>query len=210
VNNIVTGYVWQTGVMRRDFELYGSTLFVDRLGRPLNNKGWPLMTLAMLSEEKKVCLASEAIVFSERVSAYACVIAETVDMTPGVDLADVKVIYGDGILGGGGLLRDLEISATCNIILDHQHLLSEDIGPKKIGKTWPQIKDDCTDLVKSYDENIYNSCLNRVSEITSPTSVQSIRKVYVRTKFVRIDYARNNKRKTTKQTKQAIVIILHF
>jgi hypothetical protein len=33
---IVTGYVWQTGVMRRDCELYGSTLFVDRLGRPLN------------------------------------------------------------------------------------------------------------------------------------------------------------------------------
>jgi hypothetical protein len=45
-NNSVTGYIWQTGVMRRDFELFGSTLFVDRLGRPLNNNGWPLMTIA--------------------------------------------------------------------------------------------------------------------------------------------------------------------
>jgi hypothetical protein len=59
-NGDVTGYVWQSGVMRRDFELYGSTLFVDRLGRPLNNKGWPLMTLAMLDGQKTVCLASKS------------------------------------------------------------------------------------------------------------------------------------------------------
>jgi hypothetical protein len=57
--------------------------------------------MAMLSGEKNVCLASEAIVFSERVSANACVIAETADMTPGVELAAVKVMYADGILGGG-------------------------------------------------------------------------------------------------------------
>jgi hypothetical protein len=57
-----TGYMWQTGVHRKDVELYGSTLFVDILGRPLNNKGWPLLTIAMLSGEKKVCVACEAIV----------------------------------------------------------------------------------------------------------------------------------------------------
>jgi hypothetical protein len=34
-----------------------------------------------------------------------------------------------------------------------------------------------------------------VSEITSPKSVQSIRNLYVRTKFIRNDYARNNKKK---------------
>jgi hypothetical protein len=65
-----TGYVWQTGVIRRDLERYGSTLFVDRLGRPLNNKGWPLMTIAMLSGEKKVCIPSEAIVISEHRSVH--------------------------------------------------------------------------------------------------------------------------------------------
>jgi hypothetical protein len=70
----VTGYIWQKGVMRRDFELYSSTLFLDRMGRPLNNKGWPLLTMAMLSGDKKVCLASEAIVISECVGACACMI----------------------------------------------------------------------------------------------------------------------------------------
>jgi hypothetical protein len=44
-----TGLIWQTGVMRKDFELYGDVLFVDRLGQSLNDKGcWPLITIGML------------------------------------------------------------------------------------------------------------------------------------------------------------------
>jgi hypothetical protein len=77
-NGHETGYIWQTGVMRRDFQLNGSTLFVDRLGRSLNNKDWVLMTLAMLSRDRKVCVGSEAIVFKERIDAYAWMIRQTV------------------------------------------------------------------------------------------------------------------------------------
>ncbi|KAG7341543.1 hypothetical protein IV203_023495 [Nitzschia inconspicua] len=44
----VTGFVWQTGVMRRDFELYGDVLFVDCMGKSINTKRWPINTIAML------------------------------------------------------------------------------------------------------------------------------------------------------------------
>jgi hypothetical protein len=54
-----------------DFELYSSTLFVDRFGRPLGKKGWPLMTMVMLSGKKKVCLACESIVLLESVNGFA-------------------------------------------------------------------------------------------------------------------------------------------
>jgi hypothetical protein len=38
-NENMTGYVWHPGVKRRDFQLYfGAPPFVDRLGRPLNDK----------------------------------------------------------------------------------------------------------------------------------------------------------------------------
>ena len=57
--------------MRRDFELFGEVLFIDRLGRSLNTKGWPSMTTAMLDGDKRVCLASEAITIAEQVDAYA-------------------------------------------------------------------------------------------------------------------------------------------
>jgi hypothetical protein len=123
-----------------------------------------LMTMAMLSGEKKVCVASEAIVFSETIDAYAWMIRATVEMTPSVRLCDTKVIYGDGILGGGKLLEQLGIQTTCRVVLDHQHLLSDDIGawPKRFGRTWAQVKEDCIKMVKTYDEQTYNACLDRI------------------------------------------------
>jgi hypothetical protein len=65
-----------------------------------------------------------------------CMIKATVEMTPALSLSNIKVLYGDGIFGGGRLLSQLEISDTCHIVLDHHHLLSDDIGawPKKFGR----------------------------------------------------------------------------
>jgi hypothetical protein len=115
-NGSVVGIVWQTGVMKRDFELYGSTLFLDRLGRSLNSKGWPLMTVAMLSGEKMVCLACEGIAVEESLKCYAWFLEAAVDMTPGVELSDIRVIYGDGIFAGDNLPEYLGISGTCRIV----------------------------------------------------------------------------------------------
>jgi hypothetical protein len=61
-----TGFVWQTGIMRRDFELFGDVLFVDCLGRSLNDKGWPINTIAMLDGDKKVCLPCEGLTIGNR------------------------------------------------------------------------------------------------------------------------------------------------
>jgi hypothetical protein len=112
--------------------------------------------------EKKVCVACEAIVLSECVSAYAWMISSAIEMAPPVKLSDIKVIYGDGIFGGEELLG---IKESCRIILDHQHLLSQDIGawPQKFGGVmWAQLKADCTDLVKTYNNQHYNICLDRI------------------------------------------------
>jgi hypothetical protein len=145
--------------MRRDFELHGSTLFVDRLGRPLNNKSWPLMTIEMLSGETKVSIPSDAIVISERVEAYAWIFKAAVDLTPGVHLSDNKVIHAYGLLAGENLLQFLGISDTCQILLDHYHLLpvDQDIGAwlRRFGKIWAtELKEDIHDLVKTYDEAV--------------------------------------------------------
>jgi hypothetical protein len=90
------------------------------------------MTIALLSGEKRVCITSEAIIISERVDAYAWMILATVEMTPGFELSDIKVIYAYGIHAGETLLQLLGILMNCRIVLDHQHLPSGDIG------SWPK------------------------------------------------------------------------
>jgi hypothetical protein len=120
-----TGYMWQTGVHRKDVELYGSTLSLDRLGRP-----WPLLTIAMVDVEKKVCVASEAIVISERVDAYAWVMRSLcVELTPGFELIDIKAIFMRMVSTLERLCwRSLESRNTCKIVMGHMRLLNADIG----------------------------------------------------------------------------------
>jgi hypothetical protein len=71
-----------------------------------------------------------------------------------------KVIFGDGILGGESLLQHLGISDSCRIVLDHHHLLCGRIGawPAKFGLVaWnTKLKGHCTNLVKSYEEEMHN------------------------------------------------------
>jgi hypothetical protein len=77
----------------------------------------------------------EAIVLSEQVESYVWMIRAAVDMTPGFELSNLKVIFGDGILAGETLLHQLGITQSCRIVLDRHHLLSGAIGawPKKFG-----------------------------------------------------------------------------
>lgn len=166
----VTGFVWQTGVMRRDFELFGDVLFVDCLGRSLNNKGWPVNTIAMLDGEKKVALPSEGLTIGESVDSYAWLIQSTADMAPTRKLSDIKIIFADGILSGETLLTKLGISDTCKIVLDHYHLISEDIGawPKEFGlHTWAHLKQDLTTMVKSHKASDYSVALERVRSLVA-------------------------------------------
>jgi hypothetical protein len=161
----ITGFVWQTGVMRRDFELFGDVLFVDCLGRSLNDKGWPINTIAMLDGEKKICLPCEGLTISESIEGYAWMIRSAVAMTPLRRLSDIKVIFGDGILAGESLLSNLGISHSCKLVLDHHHLISEDIGawPKEFGlQLFAQLKADLTTMVKTWDSDIYSQALERV------------------------------------------------
>ena len=161
----VTGFAWQTGVMRRDFELFGDVLFVDAQGRSKNNKGWPINTIAMLDGERKVCLPIEGITIGESIDSYAWLIQSAAAMAPGCKLSDIKVIFGDGILSGERLLSKLGIQSSCKIMLDHHHLLSEDIGswPKEFGlQLFATLKQDLTAMVKSPAPEVYDAALGRV------------------------------------------------
>ena len=166
-----TGFIWQTGVMRRDFELNHEVLFVDRLGQPLNNKGWPCVTLAMVDADGKICLPSESIAIAENVDVYGWAIRSTVEMTPCVSLSDIKIIFSDGILAGESLLSMLGIEDSCKIVLDHHHLLSEDIGawPKQFGlQLFARLKEDLTTMANTPHEHYYEAALERVRAKLQP------------------------------------------
>ncbi len=63
------------------------------------------------------------------------------------------------------LLNNLGISNTCKLVLDHFHLITDDIDawPKELGlQSWATGRNDLTLLVKSYEESTYFQVLDRV------------------------------------------------
>jgi hypothetical protein len=108
-------------------------------------------------------------------------IRATVEMTPKVDLSHIKVIYADDILSGESLLQKLGIGDTCHIVLDHFHLLDEDIGawPKYFGAlTWStQLREDFRELEKTYEEEIYKACLGTILAVRTVGSVGTSRTI---------------------------------
>ncbi|KAG7346548.1 hypothetical protein IV203_005616 [Nitzschia inconspicua] len=161
----VTGFVWQTGVMRRDFELYGDVLFVDCMGKSINTKGWPINTIAMLDGEKKVCLPCEALIINETIDGYVWVINCILSMAPERKCRDIKFLVGDGIFAAETILTKLGIEGTCRVLLDHHHLLSLEIGswPKAFGlNLFSLLKEDLTLMVNSPSATAYEQALEGV------------------------------------------------
>jgi hypothetical protein len=80
-----------------------------------------------------VCLSCEGIAAGESVTCCARFLEAAADMTHGVELSYIRVIYAEGILPGDSLLEYLGITGNCRIVLEHHHLLSAEIG------AWPNM-----------------------------------------------------------------------
>ena len=66
----VTGCIWMTSTMRKNFELFGGFCCVDAMKRDLNTLLWPCVAVTMYNELDSVCVGCEGIVLSEREEAY--------------------------------------------------------------------------------------------------------------------------------------------
>ena len=74
VNGEITGCLWMTSTMRKNFELFGSFICVDAMKRGINTLLWPYIATTMYNEMGMVCTGCEGIVISEREDAYKALI----------------------------------------------------------------------------------------------------------------------------------------
>ena len=118
------GYVWMTPAMRRSFELYGGVLFLDMMKCKTNSQEWPYVGPVVLNGNKKIEVAAEGIFVTESPDAYDFVVtASMLEMAHNRKKENIKVICGDDIFRGGGLLQSLGIDDTSFFVAGHQHHL---------------------------------------------------------------------------------------
>jgi hypothetical protein len=128
-----------TPAMRRSFELNWDVLFFDMMKRKTNSQEWPYIGPVVLNGYKKIEVACEGILVTESLDAYDFLVTAMLEMAPNRKKENIKVICGDGIFQGGGLLQSLGIDDTCFFVADHYHLLQRD-WPVYIKGAWFSLK----------------------------------------------------------------------
>ena len=98
-------------MQRANFEMFGSTLFLDMMKRQLNSVHWPYVSIVALDGDKKVVSCGEAFCCQEVLDVYTF---------------NVLHVPQSAIFDGGALLRDMGMASTCHIVLDQYHLMEVD------------------------------------------------------------------------------------
>ena len=136
----LTGCIWQTAIMRDNFERFGGYLSMDAMLRPINEMEWPYMSISMYNELNSVCVACEGIVCGERLEAYKAMIDFVIENNTKRNRSDIDVVASDGILDQEKVTNCLQLPNAI-FMADVYHLL-DSVLPKKFGL-------DCYNLLQS-------------------------------------------------------------
>ena len=95
-NDQIDCVTWQVGPCRGAFEKYGSKIFVDmRLTETMNSLNMKIMSLICIDDNNQIVPASETFVFKEALPLYDSGFRFRLEMTPGLDAANVEFGWGD-------------------------------------------------------------------------------------------------------------------
>jgi hypothetical protein len=92
----LTGVVWMTATMRRNFELFGDYISLDMMKWGLNTLHWPYNAVAMYNELRKICITCEGMLCGEQVEMYQFISSFLAKSVPGQPLSTVTIVAGDG------------------------------------------------------------------------------------------------------------------
>ena len=82
--------------MRRNFELFGSSICLDMMKRGISTLLWPYTAVVMHDDANHICVACEGIVCGERFDMYKAHASFLARYAPSLPLQSVKVVEGDG------------------------------------------------------------------------------------------------------------------
>lgn len=163
----VTAIVWQDGIMRGHCSRLLDVVMLDMMKRRQNSIDWPYCGPVLITGEKKIATACEAIIVTESIDAYVFVMNSTYEMS-GVNRSVTRCIFADGIMSVS-LLRRLGIEDSCNLILDRYHIVEVD-WPKAFGWHYFKIKDLMKRMVESNSEDDF---MTRFEDVRRRCPVQS-------------------------------------
>ena len=168
-NNVgtITGCVWQTAVMRDNFERFGGYICIDAMKRHINTLDWPYISVVMNNELNNVCVACEAILFAERIEGYKSIINFILKNTNKRTKEDIYVLAADGIMEQSIVKQTLDLPNAV-YMTDAYHLFNSTLpkrfGPEVYSLIEAKLKKMCYSKVESIFEDSFQRAMNLLNE----------------------------------------------
>jgi len=155
-----TGCIWQTSVMRENFERFGGFISIDAMKRAINTNCWPYVSITMYNELERVCLGCEAILTSERNESYKAIIDFVLEYSPLRTRDQIYVVAADGAINQCTLTDTLNLP-NAKYMADQWHLF-DSILPKRFGKYFyelihPTLRGMCLSNSKEEFDKYFNN-----------------------------------------------------
>ena len=119
----ITGCDWQTAVMRDNFERFGGYICIDGMKRHINILDWPYISVVMNNQLNNVCVACEAILYSERIEGFKSIIQFILDNNNKRKKEYIFVLAADGIIEQSVVKETLDLPNAI-YMTDTYHLFS--------------------------------------------------------------------------------------
>ena len=159
--NRLTGCIWQTAIMRDNFERFGGYISMDAMMRPINDMKWPYVSISMFNELNSVCVGCEGIVCGERVEAYNAMLNFVLENTNKRTRHDINVVAADGVLNQEKVTNTLGLPNAI-FMADVYHLL-DSVLSKQFGlECFTLIQNNIKKMIFSktkehFDENYHKA-----------------------------------------------------
>lgn len=183
MNGRYTGCIWQTSIMKDNFDRFGGYLSIDAMKRGINKLLWPYMSIAMFNEINCVCVACEAIICSEREEAYHAMIQFVLKNSRRRTNENIHVIAADGFINQDCVTNRFGLPNAI-YMCDMWHLF-DSILPKRFGlETFNNLKTYLKDMVYSRTQTLFEEAYNKAmnvllqNELRNENLEENLRKFY--------------------------------
>ena len=155
-NNLgtITGCVWQTAVMRDNFDRFGAYICIDAMKRQINTLDWLYISVVMTNELNNVCVACEAILYTERIEGYKSIIQFILDNSDKRTKEDIYVLAADDIIEQRVVKETLDLPNDTYMTYAY-HLFNGTLPNRFEAEVYSLIKNDLKKMCYSKSESIF-------------------------------------------------------
>lgn len=174
----VEAVFWQNGMMRADFERYGSFISIDACKHEWSKEGMIYVSTCTKREDNTIAIVIEGLIKVESHFMVSLMISSLFLMAKSRKKDDVLVVAADGLYNQEFVYRKLELP-NARFLLDQWHLVNRNFPENFKGPIFHQIIPHLKSMVYSDSEDEFMSSCQEAREVINNSNGNALHHEYL-------------------------------